>query len=447
MVLPVARKPFSPRQQTAFRTTAASRVKAATEQAPDSLMFTADAPATLEQDVASARRNARLYLVGSGVSAFGDMALSLAAGVWVKTLTGSSAAAGFVSVCVYAPSLAGPVAGLLVDRVRRRAWLVRVNATAALLVLALLAVRSAADIWLIYVIMAGYGLHLVLVDPAENALFAQMLPEAVRQRVNGWQLGLRESGRLVAPLLGAALFAVVGGGAVALIDSVTFVVAACAIASLRVDDAPPVRSVERHLGAEFSAGFAYLWRRRDLRELLLAGIAGMGISGVLVAAQYSLVEAVGKPPAFLGVFSALLGAGSIAASLLSSRLLRRFGEHWLAVLGLVNFAVGTLLYATGWLPAAVVGSVVLGFALPWLFLAVLAITQRATPMGLQGRVSAAVTFALFGPQAPMQALGAFAITQLSYRQLYLTGAGITAATAAWLARRSVFLPEAVEHGS
>jgi MFS family permease len=442
----VARNPFSARHQSASPMTAASRAKAAAKQTPDVLTFAADVPATAEQGVASARRNARLYLIGSGVSAFGDMALSLAAGVWVKTLTGSSAAAGVVSVCVYAPSLVGPVAGLLVDRVRRRAWLVRLNAIAAVLVLALLAVRSTDQVWLIYVVMTGYGLHLVLTDPAENALFAQMLPEQIRQRVNGWQLGLRESGRLVAPLLGAALFAAVGGGAVALIDSATFVVAACAIASLRVEDSAPVRPVERRLAAEFSAGFAYIWRRRDLRELLLAGIAGMGISGVLVAAQYSLVEAVGKPPAFLGVFSALLGAGSIAASLLSSSLLRRFGERRLAVVGLVDLAVGTLLYATGWLPAALLGSLLLGFALPWLFLAVLAITQRATPTQLQGRVSAAATFALFGPQAPLQALGAFAITQLGYRQLYLIGAGLTAATAACLARSSTHLPDGVEHG-
>jgi hypothetical protein len=425
---------------------AKNQPKAAKQQTPEALAFPAEAAPTRERDVASARRNARLYLVGSGVSAFGDMALSLAAGVWVKTLTGSSAAAGVVSVCVYAPSLAGPVAGMLVDRVRRRAWLVRLNAFAAVLVLALLAVRSSSDVWLIYVVMTGYGLHLVLTDPAENALFAQMLPEQLRQRVNGWQLGLRESGRLVAPLLGAALFAAVGGGAVALIDAATFVVAAYAIANLRVEDPRPVRRVERHLRAEFSAGFAYLWRRRELRALLFAGIAGMGISGVLVAAQYSLVGAVGKPPAFLGVFSALLGAGSIAASLLSSTVLRRVGERWLAVAALVDLAVGILLYATGWLPAALLGSLVLGFALPWLFLAVLSITQRETPTRLQGRVSAAVTLALFGPQAPLQALGAFAITQLSYRALYLIGAGLTAATAVWLAQNSAHLREVVKHG-
>jgi hypothetical protein len=43
-----------------------------------------------------------------------------------------------------------------------------------------------------------------------------MLPVGIRQRVNGWRLGIQETGRLVAPLLGAGLFSLVGGGAVAL---------------------------------------------------------------------------------------------------------------------------------------------------------------------------------------------------------------------------------------
>ena len=61
------------------------------------------------------RRNARLYLTGLAASLLGDSAMSLVAGVWVKSLTGSSAQAGLVSACVYAPSLAGPLAGMVVD--------------------------------------------------------------------------------------------------------------------------------------------------------------------------------------------------------------------------------------------------------------------------------------------------------------------------------------------
>jgi MFS family permease len=137
--------------------------------------------------------------------------------------------------------------------------------------------------------------------------------------------------------------------------------------------------------------------------------------------------------------SAALGAGSVVASMVSGRLLRLTGEKWLAVLGMANFALGNAMRATGWLPLAVAGSVVLGFALPWLFLALLNLAQRRTPPQLQGRVSAAVTLAFFGPQAPLQALGALAIRYLTYQQLYLTGAAVAVATAiifAWTGRRT-----------
>ena len=96
---------------------------------------------------------------------------------------------------------------------------------------------------------------------------------------------------------------------------------------------------------------------------------------------------------------------------------------------MANFALGNAMRATGWLPLAVAGSVVLGFALPWLFLALLHLAQRCTPPQLQGRVSAAVILAFFGPQAPLQALGALAIRHATYQQLYLAGAAVAVATA------------------
>jgi len=140
------------------------------------------------------------------------------------------------------------------------------------------------------------------------------------------------------------------------------------------------------------------------------------------------VQGLGKPPSFLGVLSAGLGAGSILASLVSGRLLRRLGEGWLLVLGAANFGLGNGLRASAVLSLAVLGSVVLGFALPWVFLALLNVAQRLTPAELQGRVSAAVTLIFFGPQAPLQAVGALAIKDFSYRQLYLAAAALALVT-------------------
>jgi hypothetical protein len=388
---------------------------------------------------AAERRNGRLYLTGLAVSVIGDNAMSLAAGIWVKSLTGSSSEAALVSVCVYAPSVAGPLAGVVADRVRRRRFLMWLNLASAALILPLLAVSGPGSAWIIFAVMTWYGIHLTLSGPAENALFAVMLSRELRQELNGWSLGFQEAGRLVSPLFGAGLFALVGGGPVSVFDAITFVIAAVMFSRLRLREARPVPE-PRHWRADLLAGFGHIRRTPQLRRLLWAASVVMSFSAVLVAAQYSLVQGVGEPPSFLGVFSAGLGAGSIVASLVSGRLLRSAGERWLAVLGMANFALGNAMRATGWLPLAIAGSVVLGFALPWLFLALLNLAQRSTPPQLQGRVSAVVTLAFFGPQAPLQALGALAIRYATYQQLYLAGAAVAVATAivfTWTGRRRI----------
>jgi Na+/melibiose symporter-like transporter len=381
---------------------------------------------------ATDRRNARLYLAGLATSMLGDSAMSLVAGIWVKSLTGSSAEAGLVGACMYLPSLFGPAAGLLADRVPRRRLLLVLNIASAGIVLTLLAVRSAAEVWLIFCVMIWYGVNLAASDPAENALFAEMLPLDLRQRLNGWRLGLQETGRLVAPLFGAAMFALVGGGSVAAFDSATFVVAALTVAGLRLRPSPP-RPPATNWRADLLAGLVHVRRTPPLARLLVTGGFVIVLSGLLVASQYSLIQAIGEPPAFLGVLSACLGAGSIVASLVSSRLLRWLGEDRLAILGMINFVVSAGLRATGNLPCAVIAALVGGFALPWTFLAILSLAQRLTPLDLQGRVSALVSLVLFGPQAPMQGLGSLAIRYLTYREVYLAGAALALAATVALA--------------
>ena len=76
----------------------------------------------------------------------------------------------------------------------------------------------------------------------------------------------------------------------------------------------------------------------------------------------------------------------------------------------------------------------LGFSLPFVFLAVLSLAQRATPIGLQGRVSAVISLALFGPQAPMQAAGSLAIAHTSFRTIFLALAAAAGLIAVWLRR-------------
>ena len=399
-------------------------------------MRQADPSVAAADSPAAARRNANLYLVGMTASFLGGSALVLAAGIWVKSLTGSSSLAALVSVCIYAPSLLAPVAGLLADRVRRKPLLVVVNAATAGVLLLLLAVRSEDQTALIYAVMLCYGAALALIDPAEQGLFVVMLSTDERRRLNGLRMSLQEGGKLVAPLAGAGLFALYGGGAVAAVTSAAFAVAAASIWRLRVTE-PAERPPRRGWLDELAGGFRHLLRQRELRVAAAAAAAAMFVSGFLVAAQFSLVDGLDRPPSFLGVITGLLGAGSIVASLASSRVIRATSELRLLMLGLANGTAGYLLVATELLPVVLVGSFVLGFALPWTVVAVINLSQRLTPVDLQGRVAAALGMLLFAPQPLAQLGGASLVATVpDYRVVYLGAALLTGATLAAVAVRS-----------
>lgn len=364
-------------------------------------------------------RDVRLYLVGLTASLIGTSAMTLVAGIWVKTLTGSASAAALVSVCVFVPALLAPLAGLVADRVPRRRLLLLVNLSATIGLLPLLLVRSSSGVWVIFVVMLGYGVVLVLIDPAETALFTELVPAEERGQLNGLRLTLQEGAKLLAPLVGAGLFVVLGGGLVAALDAATFLIAAVAVTLLRAPGSGPERRDRLSWRSEVTAGLTHLRRTRGLGRLVTVAALAMAASGLAVAARYALVDALNRPPAFLGVLTSLLGAGSICAGVTSGRVMRRHDERHLALLGLLAGVAGYLLIATGWLPAVAVGQVVSGFYLPWVVIAAITAGQRLTPDHLQGRVAAAITLLLFAAQPLTQAGGAALINVLDYRSVYV----------------------------
>lgn len=192
-----------------------------------------------------ANRQVRIYLGGQVFSLTGDLMLFLAMGIWVKTLTSSSALAGPTFFFLAAPSVLAPLAGLLVDRLRRRPLLVVTNLTLGVAVLPLLAVRDATDVWLIYAVMVVYGAGYLVLPSGQSALLATMLPAELLGEANSALSLVRGGLRLLAPLAGAGLFAAFGPKIVIIADAATFAVAALSLCLLNVAERRPTRDGER----------------------------------------------------------------------------------------------------------------------------------------------------------------------------------------------------------
>jgi MFS family permease len=98
-------------------------------------------------------RDARLLVTGQTLSAFGDWAMFIVMAVWMKSLTGSSARAGLVFfVLTLGTLVAGPLGGLLADRVKRRPLMIACDCVLGGSVLLLLLVHDEGDAWMIYLV-------------------------------------------------------------------------------------------------------------------------------------------------------------------------------------------------------------------------------------------------------------------------------------------------------
>lgn len=364
--------------------------------------------------------NAGPYLGGVLVSSFGTSAMVLAAGVWVKTLTGSSSLAALTGFCIWAPSVAGPAIGALADRMRRRTLLVRLNALMAALLTVLLAVRSASMVWILFVVLVGYGVGLVLMDAAEAALMATVVPGELLGDVNGLRLTASEGMKLVAPLAGAGAFARFGGPPVALLDAATFAVAACVFAALPVREQAPIPGAGRGWWSEAREGAVLLWRHPGLRRLVVAGGLTMFLGGLNGAMIYAVVDAgLHRSPAFVGVLYAVQGVGSIVIGVVAGPLMRRVPERWFAAGGIGVFALGAALRALPSAPIALAASAAIGAGLPTVLIIALSAVQRETPDTLVGRVVATANTVLFVPIAVATATGAALLTVLDHRAILL----------------------------
>lgn len=373
-----------------------------------------------------------LLFVGLFASMLGDSLMLIVLAVWVKDLTGSNAQAGVTFFFVALPSLIAPVFGVLVDRVRRSTTLIWGNAASAVAVLPLVVVRDQDDVWIIYAVALLYGISFVVLPAALNGLLKQLLPDELLVDANASLSTAKEALRLIGPLVGAGLFTAFGGGTVAVIDAITFVVAAVAIVALRLSEPRPVRDAG-HWKQEFGAGISHVRSDRILFHTLMAIGAALLVIGFMESAVFAMVDAFDKPASYVGVVVCIQGIGAVAGGAVSARIVRRLGEVPAVAASMVCFAVGLgICAAVTSLTLTWIGIIVLGFSLPVFIVSFTTLLQRRTPTQLMGRVSTAADVVLGTPQALSIALGALLVTVISYRTMYAICAAVVAGCAVYL---------------
>lgn len=376
----------------------------------------------------------RLFLATT-TSMLGDSVMLLVLSMWVKELTGSNAQAGLTFFWMVLPSLVAPLLGGPIDRIRRRSLLVWGNAVSAAVMLPLLLVRDAGDVWIVWTVAVLYGISFVVLPAALNGLLKEMLPEDLLVEANASMQTVKEGFRLIGPLVGAGIFAVAGGWAVALVDAASFLVAAALIATIAVEEPAPVRE-EQDWVASMLAGVRHLLNDGVLRPVMLAFGLMLLTIGFSEASIYAILDAFGRPVEFAGVLVTIQGVGAVIGGVTSSRVIRRTGETLSIALGMALVACSLAVVALASSLTILLASVVLlGYSLPLMFVAYTTLVQLRTPQAIMGRVSTALEVVLGTPQAISLAVGALLVSMLSYRSIFAIMSVTTAIAAASLLAR------------
>jgi MFS family permease len=377
-------------------------------------------------------RDARLLVAGQTLSVFGDRAMFLVLGVWVKTITGSSAAAGLVFFAYSVPGLVSPLFGVIVDRVRARPLMIGLNLAGAAVLAPLVAVHGRDGLWLIYLVTLVYGAVGWLFYSAQSAYLTRLLPPDLLGDANAILQATGEGMRLFAPLVGAGLFAAFGGPTVAALDAATFVVAAAALAFVHHRERRPAPS-EHHLRAQVAAGVRHIARSDGLRRIVTTTAVVMLVVGFTETLVFSVIQhGLHRTPAFFGVLSSAQGAGAVVGGVVAGWMLRRHGDGRVMGLGMLLFAVGSASLLAPHVAVVLPGFAIAGCGVAWAVVGYVTAVQLRTPAELQGRVNSAADVLVGVPQTLSIALGAGLVGIVDYRALIAVMSVVTAGCGAYL---------------
>jgi MFS family permease len=301
-------------------------------------------------------RDFALLWVGMSVSLVGDGVYFVALAWQVYDLSGSPTALSIVGVAWTLPlALFVLLGGVVTDRVERRwvmiaADLVRAFAVA---VIGVLSVTGVVELWHLVVMAAVFGTGEAFFGPAFSSIVPQIVPRELLLQANALDQFVRPLGfMLLGPALGGWIVATLGPGEAFLLDALTFVVSALALAFLHPRPLAP-REGPSSLLRDLREGFTFVRSRPWLWATLVAAaiflLAYWGPIDVLV--PYRVRNELGGGADDYGLILAFGGLGSIAAALLVGRrglpgreLTFAYFAWALGSLALVGLGVGTAVW-------------------------------------------------------------------------------------------------------
>lgn len=235
----------------------------------------------------------------------------------------------FLSIAALLPTLLlGLLAGVWIDRLRKRPLLVAADVSRALilLVVPLAFVAGMLRIEVLYVVAASTGVFAMLFDIAYRAYLPHVVGRAQLVEANS-KLGVSESlAEIAGPPLGGVLVQLISAPFAVLFDALSFLGSALLIGLIRRPE--PISAATKRESAfrEARTGLRAVAASPLLRSLLGAA-ATRSFAGGIISTLYDLflLRELELPPAAIGLSIGVGGVSALGGALLTERVVARFG--------------------------------------------------------------------------------------------------------------------------
>ncbi len=401
--------------------------------------------------------------MGQTISKFGShityTALSATA---VLLLAATPAQMGLLDALAGMASLGiGLIAGVWVDRLRRRPILITADLARAVILATIpfAAVLGHLSMAHLYVVAALVGVLTVFYNLADRSFLPTLVARDALVEANS-KIGMSDSlAEVAGPSLGGVLVQWLNPPLAILLDALSYVFSAICARLIGVVEPPLAAPAARQpIVHEIREGAQVVAEQPVLRAL--AGALGTtNFFGSFIGALYWLFLAreLGLPPALIGVSIGVGGVGALAGALAADRLTQRLGLGrvlltTMLLWGAFAFIIPLAYWRGPWLAPLVMATQLLGDIPIAIFLInEVSLRQSIIPDRLLGRANASVEFVSQG-MAPLGALTGGVLGELiGLRPTLLIAAIGIALASLWilaspiprLARASVISPEAL----
>jgi MFS family permease len=223
----------------------------------------------------------------------------------------------------------GFIAGAWVDRLRRRPLLIAADALRAVLLVSIPAASLAGALRIeqLYVVVFLEGCLGSLFDAAYPAYVPSLIGVGRVVEGNSKLATSSSLAEIGGPGLGGGLVQVIGAPLAILVDAVSFVVSAISLVLIRSPEpVRPARTSRTPMRAEILEGLQLVRRHPVLLPLTLRSVIAH-VAGSFYGVLYTLylIDELHLSPLLLGVVISAGGVGSLAGSLLASRVIARLG--------------------------------------------------------------------------------------------------------------------------